>query len=369
MHKLEARTAGHKSETDQTPATGQKPETDSSLPPRTPRMRRARVAGVLILGLAAPLPGAAAFAAPGEAPGSAAGAASTSGWEPGHGMDRGRGGGHGGGYGDGHGNGRNVDYVALGDSYASGFGGGPVLDTCGRTAEGYPALLDALPRVELDSFQACGGATALTTEPAPPAGPVDLPEQISTAVAADLLNRKTDLVTVTISGNDVQFGSVVLACAGEELPDTCAPAIAAAQSYAETAVAPQLQASFAAIREAAPRAELVVAGYPHLFEATTPGDLSIEAQNLFNAGTDALNAVLAAQVGEDGTFVDVTEVFTGHGIGSADPWILPRNAPFALHPNAAGYRDGYLAAITESVELLNPDRHDGGCRGGRGGHG
>ena len=357
MRKFEART------------TRRNLEAGSSLPPRSPRLRRAAVVGVLVLGLTAAIPGAAALAAPGEAPGSSADAASASGWEPGHGMDRGRGGGHGmdrgRGHGGGYGGGRSVDYVAFGDSYASGFGGGPVLDTCGRTAEGYPALLDALPRVELDSFQACGGATALTTEPAPPAGPVDLPEQITAAVSADLLNRKTDLVTVTISGNDVQFGSVVAACAGEELPDTCAPAIAAAQSYAETAVAPQLQASFAAIREAAPRAELVVAGYPHLFEGTVPGGLSIEAQNLFNAGTDALNAVLAAQVGEDGTFVDVTGVFTGHGIGSADPWILPRNAPLALHPNAAGYRDGYVAAITDAVELLNPDRHDGGCRGGR----
>ena len=335
--------------------------------PHSPRLRRAGVIGALALGLTAALPGT-AVAAPGEMPGAAPDSASASGWESGHGVDGGRGGGHGGGHGggNGYGKGRSVDYVAFGDSYASGYGGGPVLDTCGRTAEGYPALLDALPRVELDSFQACGGATALTTEPAPPAGPVDLPEQISTAVSADLLNRQTDLVTVTIGGNDVQFGSVVAACLGAELPETCAPAIAAAQSYAETAVVPQLQASFAAIREAAPRAELVVAGYPHLFEGTVPGALSVEAQNLFNAGTDALNAVVAAQVGEDGTFVDVTEVFAGHGIGSADPWILSLNESFSLHPNAAGYREGYFAAITESVELLNPDRHGGGCRGGRG---
>lgn len=346
--------------------TGRTPGTGRPFP-RSPRLRRAGVLGALVLGLTAVLPGTAAVAATGEAPGAAAQAASTSGWESGHDRDRGKGGGHGRGHGGGHGKDRSVDYVAFGDSYASGYGGGPVLDTCGRTAEGYPTLLDALPRVELDSFQACAGATALTTEPAPPAGPVDLPEQISAAASADLLNRQTDLVTVTISGNDVQFGSVVAACLGAELPETCAPALAAAQSYAATAVVPQLQSSFAAIREAAPRAELVVAGYPHLFEGTVPGDLSVEAQTLFNAGTDALNALVAGQVGEDGTFVDVTDVFTGHGIGSADPWILSLNEPFALHPNAAGYRGGYLAAITDTVELLNPDRHGhGGCRGGRG---
>ncbi|WAP52415.1 hypothetical protein OL239_03830 [Arthrobacter sp. ATA002] len=109
----------------------------------------------------------------------------------------------------------------------------------------------------------------------------------------------------------------------------------------------------------------MVAGYPHLFEGTAPGILSVEAQSLFNAGTDALNALVAEQVG-DGTFVDVTEAFAGHGIGSPDPWILAAG-PAALHPTAAGYSEGYFAAITDAVELLDPDRHGrGGCRGGRG---
>ena len=285
--------------------------------------------------------------------------------------DDGHGEGKGHGNGDGHGNGhardKTIDYVAFGDSYASGFGGGPLLDACGRTAQGYPTLLDALPRVELDSNQSCAGATALTTAPAPPAGPVDLPEQIATAISADLLNRQTDLVTVTISGNDVQFSSVVAACVGAALPETCAPAVAAAQAYAENAVVPQLQASFAQIRSAAPRAELVVAGYPHLFEASTPGLLSVEAQSLFNAGTDALNAIVAGQVG-DGTFVDVRAAFSGHGIGSADPWILDVTEPFALHPTATGYSEGYLPAITDAVDVLNRDGDGhgdggGGCRG------
>lgn len=341
------------------------PTTFGSHPGRStaPRLRRSGFVIALTLGLTGLLAGA---AAPAGASTVTVSAADQQAWPDGRGGGgdgRGWGGGHGDGRGHGHGRNRTVDYVAFGDSYASGYGGGPVLDACGRTAEGYPTLLDALPRVELDSFQACAGATALTTEPAPPAGPVDLPEQISAAVSADLLNRQTDLVTVTISGNDVQFGSVVAACLGDVLPETCAPALAAAQNFAETAVVPQLQASFAAIREAAPRAELVVAGYPHLFDGTTPGALSIEAQNLFNAGTDALNAVVAQQVG-DGTFVDVTEVFAGHGIGSAESWILPPDVQFGLHPTAAGYREGYLPAIVEAVDFLNRNgKGDGGCRG------
>lgn len=277
------------------------------------------------------------------------------GHHPGHGHHAGH------GHHSGHGSGRMVDYVAFGDSYASGYGGGAVLDACGHTGEGYPSLLDALPRVELDADRSCAGATALSTPPAPPQGVVDLPEQIAAATAAGELTRKTDLVTVTIGGNDVQFGAVVLACGGEVLPATCAPAIAQAQAYAAGAVVPQLQQSFTAIRAAAPRAELVLTGYPHLFEGTTAGPLSIEAQNLFNAGTDALNGLLAQQVG-DGTFVDVTAAFQGHGIGSADPWILSEQ-PFSLHPNATGYREGYLPALTEALDLESRGPGKGHCSG------
>ncbi|MBO0897429.1 SGNH/GDSL hydrolase family protein [Arthrobacter sunyaminii] len=332
------------------------------------RFRRTGLVGALLLGLTGALAGA-VTAAPASAAETVSGSGTDARADGSHrgGYGKGHGNGHGNGHGKGHGGGhhgrdKTVDYVAFGDSYASGFGGGPLLDACRRTAQGYPTLLDALPRVELDSDQSCAGATALTTDPAPPAGPVDLPEQISTAVSANLLNRQTDLVTVTISGNDVQFGSVVAACAGPVLPETCAPAVAAAQAYAETAVVGQLQASFAQIRRAAPRAELVVAGYPHLFEAAAPGILSIEAQNLFNAGTDALNAVVAGQVG-DGTFVDVTEAFAGHGIGSPDPWILA-DGPFALHPTATGYSEGYFAAITAAVDVERlAQGGKGHCRG------
>ena len=42
-----------------------------------------------------------------------------------------------------------------------------------------------------------------------------------------------------------------------------------------------------------------------------------------NDWTDELNAALAAGVEEEGAvFVDVTDRFRGHGVGSADPWIL-----------------------------------------------
>lgn len=326
---------------------------------------------VLVAGGTAPAagvtPGESHLTGSGHSAGPGAGAASSAG----QGADRGAGGGAGQGaargaeYGQGwdrgagHGTGRTVDYAAFGDSYAAGYGGGPLLDACGRTAQGYPALLDALNRVELEADATCAGATALTT---PADTPVDLPEQVTNALADGTLNRHTDVVTVTIGGNDVRFGAVVAACAGPQLPPGCAPAIEQASTYASTVLAPQLAAQFARIREAAPRATVVVTGYPHLFETGAPGPLGAEAQALFNQGTDALNAVIAGEVPEDGVFVDVVDEFSGHGVGSTDPWIRFEGGPFDLHPTATGYREGYTAAIlTDAGEEFRAP----GCRGRR----
>ena len=242
-----------------------------------------------------------------------------------------------------------VNYVALGDSYASGYGGGQVLDACGRTAQGYPALLDALDGVELDADVTCAGATALATDPAAPEGPRDLPGQIAEAEARGVLNSGTEVVTVTIGGNDVQFGSIVAACAGPQLPDTCAPAVQQAQSYAAGVLAPALAARFGQITSLAPQATLVVTGYPHLFEPGVSGPLSAAAVDLFNAGTDALNTVIASQLPDGAVFVDVVDEFSGHGAGAADSWIIFDGGPFTLHPTETGYREGYLAAIREDA--------------------
>ena len=238
-----------------------------------------------------------------------------------------------------------VNYVAFGDSYASGYGGGPLLDACGRTGQGYPALLDARDSVELEADVSCAGATALTTDPAAPEGPVDLPAQIADAANRGVLTAETDVVTVTIGGNDVRFGSVVAACAGTTLPATCAPAVQQSQMYAADVLAPTLASQFEQISALAPNATLVVTGYPHLFEPGTAGPLSAAAVDLFNSGTDALNSVIAGQVPDGAVYVDVVDEFAGHGSGTADSWIRLDGGPFDLHPTETGYREGYTAAI------------------------
>lgn len=213
-------------------------------------------------------------------------------------------------------------YVGLGDSFAAGVGGDTVTDvSCGRTLDAYPTLLGGINR-------ACGSAT---TE--------DVIQQAAT------LRPTTRTVTVTVGGNDVGALQTTAACLqGSPL---CADLIAASQNTAVTILPGRLAQVVAAIRAAAPNTEIVLTGYPRLFEEE---NLSPELQPVataLNAGADILNASIreAAEANDVG-FVSVTEAFEGHGFPSADQWIHSPTVPgVALHPTSAGYRLGYASAV------------------------
>ncbi|NJC23372.1 lysophospholipase L1-like esterase [Arthrobacter pigmenti] len=244
-----------------------------------------------------------------------------------------------------------IDYVAFGDSYAAGFGAGSYIDACGQSALGYPGLLDERRRIELDANLACSGATALG----------DVPLQIGAAVQSGVLNRKTDLVTISAGGNDVGFLTVIGACASPA-PADCENAVAAATSYAQTSLAANLPSVYAGIKANAGKAQIIVTGYPHLFSpefgnavpvafGTFQGVLTSEAQQEFNDGTDALNKVIRKAAKAAGVkYVDLTKRFDGHGLGSPKPWFTAGTAPDGLHPNAEGYEDGYLHEIKDVIK-------------------
>jgi lysophospholipase L1-like esterase len=115
-----------------------------------------------------------------------------------------------------------------------------------------------------------------------------------------------------------------------------------------------LTALLAKVADDAPRARIVVTGYPHLLAPTAPVDPAIIIA--VNQATDALNGTIAHAVavtratGVDIVYVDVAAEdaplprFAGHGIGSAEPFINA-TGPDAFHPNADGYL-AYEAAIS-----------------------
>ncbi|RXZ67114.1 SGNH/GDSL hydrolase family protein [Agromyces albus] len=218
-----------------------------------------------------------------------------------------------------------VAYAALGDSYAAGVGGGGYLDTCLTSPAGYPSLLSADPGVRHVALLACSGATT-----------ADVTTQLSA------LTRQTKLITITVGGNDLGVDVLASACVAGTVDD-CFAAVAVAQARLPQ-LAADLASTFAAIGAAAPKATVVVTGYPLLFESPTdPRKVAV------NQGIMLLNDLIeATATGAGFLFVDVESAFAGHGLDSADPWIHGLASPEAFHPTVAGY-EAYAAAIRAAI--------------------
>jgi lysophospholipase L1-like esterase len=215
-------------------------------------------------------------------------------------------------------------YVALGDSYAAGMGGGDYLDACLTSPNGYAAMLGNDPdrtRVEL---RGCSGATTKDVTASQLAG----------------LDEDATIVTLTVGANDLGVRALGDACFTGS-PEVCSATLAAGvERLGELSL--DLPALYGAIRAAAPNATVFVTGYPLLVE--DPAD---ESGTAINDGMFLVNDVIEASVDAAGSgfvYVDVESAFVGHRIGSAEPWLIAPPEGEAFHPNAEGY-SAYAEAI------------------------
>lgn len=232
---------------------------------------------------------------------------------------------------------RSYTYDAIGDSYAAGSGA--------PDGSAYPDLLNGRMRISLEDFAAVPGATA---------GPG------GNSVEAQLgaLDEDTDLVTLTIGGNDIPWGTTVGLCLA--LPDAnCLALIEGVRGQITSALPATLDTAYAQVGDAAPNAHVVVAGYAHLFspqfgDYTVPGTaalMSVAEQQAANDAADLLNATIAEAAASHGfEYVDVTGRFDGHGANADKPWIngVVAQSGGAFHPNAHGY-SAYAAALTSAI--------------------
>ncbi|GAA1821935.1 SGNH family lipase [Luedemannella flava] len=225
-----------------------------------------------------------------------------------------------------------VDYVALGDSYSSGTGAPPYSSNvfCLRSPRGYPQLWANTHAVSSFRYVACGGATTAS-----------MTGQFSALSAA------TDLVTITIGGNDVGFADTMLSCV-LNTSSACVSAVDAGIAKANNELPAKLDATYATIRDRAPNATVLVLGYPRLID---PGSSCYTATKVaaLTKGADALNAVIAARAAAAGLrFVDARARFAGHGACASSRWINQFSAlalAESFHPNATGYAQGYLYLV------------------------
>ena len=225
-------------------------------------------------------------------------------------------------------------YVALGDSFTSGQGAPPyVLDgtACLRSKlTSYPIFTSLVSHYKLSSNKACSGASTM-----------DIPKQLIG------ISPRTALVTLTVGGIDAGSNAVLAACAPDPASALCTGAIN--NSVAQLSVlAPKLVGTYALVATTLPQAKIAVLSYPRQFK---PGFSPLG--DVLNGATDALNLVIAGSVTAMATprihFVDASQEFAAHGIGSRVPFFAfdPLNpfAPANFHPNALGNSLGYTRAL------------------------
>jgi hypothetical protein len=270
-----------------------------------------------------------------------------------------------------------AQYVAMGDSYASGEGVEPydsnsdhkrdngAKNACHRSREGaYPRMVTVPGRTTPIAQEAaegrasfaliaCSGAlTTSVTDDAvsrPPGaddtnghtdwGRTDRHWGELAQVDQGWLDEDTTLVTISIGGNDVRFGDVLHGCILSNPLSGChddghrltrrSGVVDPAQlkSYEKNLILDRLpghlKATYRAIADRAPNAHIIVVGYPQLFPDHPRArceTVDVPTQRFLNTFSSMLTATIGRAVadvaaeGEDITFVDPTPRWRGGAI-------------------------------------------------------
>jgi lysophospholipase L1-like esterase len=226
-------------------------------------------------------------------------------------------------------------YVALGDSYSAGNGANStnLNSSCNRNTYAYPYLL-AQQKAYALTFVACSGA-----------------------VTGDVINGQvnsvtsdTNLVTITIGGNDIGFTNLIIACTTLG----CASQIATSQAKINNELPAKLNATYAAIKAKAPTARVVVLGYGRPFQTpprtclAATGVSSSEETSL-TALVDSLNNTIRTRAQAYGfSYADVNPYWAGHDVCASNPFTNGLNlfrSGDSYHPTRNGYASGDVPAI------------------------
>jgi lysophospholipase L1-like esterase len=220
------------------------------------------------------------------------------------------------------------NYVALGDSYASGVGTRTYISSsgsCQRSTKAY-AYLDAARIGANLTFVACSGARVADV----------------TANQLPSVTSSTNIVSVQVGGNDAGFSSVITECAKPSWLGDCTGAVAGAQTIITNTLPGRLNTLYASIKSRAASAQVVAVGYPRLFngiDCNAGTFFSPDEMTHLNDTADLLNSKIAAAAGAAGfAFVNPTPNFIGHSVCGSPEWINGLSNPVSesYHPNVTG---------------------------------
>ncbi len=230
------------------------------------------------------------------------------------------------------------NYVALGDSYSSGVGSGSYINSCDVSQSAYPYLYDKANSSITFADPSCSGAK--TTD------------VISGQLSA--LSSSTNLVSITIGGNDAGFSTVMEDCVLEGTSG-CVSAVNSAENYAKTTLPGLLDKVYTDIHADAPNAHVIVIGYPEFYDLSQSGScvgLSGTSRTAINGAADVIDSVISTEVakysGDSFVYEDVRSNFSGHEICDSNSWLHSLNwldISESYHPTADGQQYAYYPAF------------------------
>jgi hypothetical protein len=149
-------------------------------------------------------------------------------------------------------------------------------------------------------------------------------------------------VTISIGGNDAGFSSVIKQCA-LPAPFTCTGDLNNARNFINNTLPGQLDALYTEIETRAPNAQVIVVGYPRIFngeQCNFGARISPGEQTDLNSLADLLatrTSVIATAHGFD--FVDPRGAFNTHRICDDVEWVNGLSNPIgeSYHPNRLGH--------------------------------
>ena len=273
-------------------------------------------------------------------------------------------------------------YVALGDSYASGFGVPPYAEgtdvtggnTCRRSAGSYAHIVSERTGRTLE-MGACSGARTRNF--------YEANESWGEAAQLDRLDPDTGLVTFSIGGNDAGFARILGDCIGggdrgflsaagcssdAEVTGAVDGAIDALAGKTTRDGVYSYESIMTDIGTRSPNAAVVAVGYPHLFpEQGGSGGLLLGRchgvtkvdQRWINAKTDELNTAFKAAALRHGyLFADPTGNFERHELcGRHGSWMFGLLETGRFHPNTDGHRataDAVIKALGVANRTTQP---------------
>ncbi|WP_226633489.1 SGNH/GDSL hydrolase family protein [Novosphingobium profundi] len=245
-----------------------------------------------------------------------------------------------------------VHYVALGSSYAAGIGLGDKVanspPVCMRGEGSYPRVLAQKIEATLTDAS-CSGSTAKQILDESQTG---LEPQIQ-AVTKD-----TDLVTITVGGNDLGYVGDMMRATG--LFGGLKGPLQSAEARPYTELRKTIVAVLQEVRKRAPRSRIFLVTYPDVLpESGTCERLGLNADeaDTFRAIAKQLAATTRSAAREvRGTqFIDAARQSKGHDACSAQPWTTGShpNEGFAFHPTQAGAQ-AVAAMIEKSMGYAKP---------------